>query len=53
MEKIASFLLLKSCILSTIWISFGLGLQILTKFWRLVGLGPKFENSGLVLDRKI
>jgi len=39
--------------LSIVWILFGIGLQILTKFWRLVGLGLKFENSGLDLDRKI
>jgi len=31
----------------------GLGLQIFTKYWTLVGLGLKFKNSGLDLDCKI
>jgi len=53
MENFAQFLLLKSCILSIFWILFGLGLQIVTKFWTLVGLRLKFKNSGLDLDRKI
>jgi len=45
--------LLQSCILSIVWFLFGLGLQIVTKFWTLVGRGLKFKNSGLDLDRKI
>ena len=43
----------KSCILSIFWILFGLGIQIVTKFWTLVGLELKFKNSGLNLDGKI
>jgi len=39
--------------LSIFWILFGLGLQVVTKFWTLVRLGLKFKNSGLDLDRKI
>jgi len=39
--------------LSIFSILFGVGLQVVTKFWTLVRLGRKFKNTGLDLDRKI